>query len=163
MAKQSNRRSAEGKVVLSYPSYTAGGKDRKIWVPVENIRRYCDPFEADPWTGKGHSFKVDQVWDVVENGKVAKTSYSAMVEDGMVVSDIHWHIQRVAYFVRYGWTEAVELDVGVPHIDCALGWIITDGNHRFAASIVRGDYAIKCTIAGCVETAELLLGVKVRP
>lgn len=68
------------------------------------------------------------------------------------------HIARIAYLARTGWSEPIDLDVGIPEMSCWVDWPITDGNHRFAAAIVRGDQHILSSIAGSCSYIRELFG-----
>jgi hypothetical protein len=35
----------------------------------------------------------------------------------------------------HGWTDAIEVDVGVPALRCHVDWPVQEGNHRLAAAI----------------------------
>lgn len=130
-----------------------------VWVPVTSITQYCDPY-TNPWVEGGSTFTTRDVWDCLENGLTEKKSYST--------SQINWstakHIRRVAYLVRYGWKDPIEIDVGIPglHDSPYRGWIVSDGNHRLAAAVARGDENIKCNISGSIELAETLFGLVLR-
>ncbi|KWT98462.1 hypothetical protein APY03_0597 [Variovorax sp. WDL1] len=72
------------------------------------------------------------------------------------------HIERIAFLVHYGWSEAVAVDVGVPSLGCVVNWPLTDGNHRLGAALVRGDDVIAASVAGDIDYAFRLFGVDVR-
>jgi hypothetical protein len=61
------------------------------------------------------------------------------------------HARRIAWFVVNGWTDPIEVDVGVPHLNCWVRWMITDGNHRTAAAIYRGDPTIEGSFGGSID------------
>ncbi len=70
------------------------------------------------------------------------------------------HVGRIRYLARHGWSDPIELDVGVP----CLGydgpqWPVTDGNHRLWAAALRGDVSITVDVAGQADHAAMLLGV----
>jgi len=46
--------------------------------------------------------------------------------------DRNYHIQRIAYFVKYGWENPIEIDK----------YCIVDGYHRLCAAIYRKDKTI---------------------
>lgn len=69
------------------------------------------------------------------------------------------HIERVAYLVVHPSDRAIEIDVGIPVLNYYPEWIITDGNHRLAASFYRGDKTIKASITGQVDYIAERLGV----
>lgn len=61
------------------------------------------------------------------------------------------HMRRIAWFVINGWSDPIDLDVGIPVLGFWVGWGITDGNHRYVASIVRGDRSIPVSCSGQVS------------
>lgn len=60
------------------------------------------------------------------------------------------HIKKIAYFVKHGFNAPILLDVGIPEIGAGFNveHYIEDGNHRFAAAIIRQDETINCKISG---------------
>lgn len=60
-----------------------------------------------------------------------------------------YHARRIAYFVKHGWDDAIEVDVGCGH--WGGHFEVTDGNHRLAAAAYRGDVSIKASTAGLVD------------
>lgn len=61
------------------------------------------------------------------------------------------HMRRIAWFVVHGWKEdPIEVDVGIPVMGFYIGWAICDGNHRYIASILRGDRYILAACSGQV-------------
>jgi hypothetical protein len=63
------------------------------------------------------------------------------------------HAWWIAHYAKRGWTNPVEIDVGVPALNCWVNWIVTDGNHRVAAAILRRDRTIVATIGGDIDYA----------
>lgn len=60
------------------------------------------------------------------------------------------HVRRIAFFVHYGWTQPIMVDVGVPGY-YAPDYPVSDGNHRLAAAIIRGEAFIQASVAGDVD------------
>ncbi len=71
------------------------------------------------------------------------------------------HEARIAWFVKHGWNDRIQLDVGAPDLGCHIDWIVIDGNHRLAAAIYRGDQIIDCTIGGDLRYADELLATQI--
>ncbi len=71
------------------------------------------------------------------------------------------HEARIAWLVKHGWGDTIQLDVGAPDLGCHVAWIVIDGNHRLAAAIYRGDKTIGCTIGGDLHYADELLATQV--
>lgn len=140
-----------------------------VWIPVESITQYCNPYEGEPWTGNNHTFTKQEVWQRVESNLVEKTPYSKHVEkyrsEGWKDWDLETHMRRVAYLLKNGWranTNPIQLDIGVLGYTDPDWWFVEDGNHRLAAAIARGDVKIKCEISGDIEYAEFLFGMELR-
>ncbi len=68
------------------------------------------------------------------------------------------HVERIAWFVINGWEDPIEIDFGCPDLYSAYDylsfWPITDGNHRYAAAIIRGD---KTILAGCSGQMDIIM------
>lgn len=60
------------------------------------------------------------------------------------------HASRIAYFVRNGWTDPIQIDVGIPDTQFSSDWIIEDGNHRLAAAF----YMNACVLAAVSGPAD---------
>ncbi|KSQ21817.1 hypothetical protein APB26_32740 [Pseudomonas aeruginosa] len=57
-------------------------------------------------------------------------------------------------------TDPIAIDVGVPVLGYwGPSWMITDGNHRLAAAIYRGDTTISALVDGQMDHAFELFGV----
>jgi hypothetical protein len=69
-----------------------------------------------------------------------------------------WHAQRIAYLIVYGWTEPVEIDVGVPSLNY-FPYPLIDGHHRLCAAIYRKDGFILASVSGSLNYAFELFGV----
>lgn len=117
-----------------------------VALPVSAVIAHCNPYGSSaPW-----GVPVDMA-DV----KLALSQRRLAAEPG---SDDH--AARIAYLVENPATDPIAIDVGVP----ALGywgpsWMITDGNHRLAAAIYRGDATILALVDGQMDHAFELFGV----
>ena len=70
------------------------------------------------------------------------------------------HEQRVAWLMRHGWADAIEIDLGVPSMGCAP-WINTDdGNHRVAAALLLRHRVILATVSGEVRLIKQIVWTK---
>lgn len=125
-----------------------------VLLPVSRLAALCDPF-SDPW--ECGTFGIEEVRQAVLSQNLMATAFSRTT---------NWsreeHIARVAHLVVHGWEGAVEVDVGVPALRCHVAWPLTDGNHRLAAALVRGDRFISASVAGDIDFAFELFGVDVR-
>jgi len=120
-------------------------------VSVEHLASICNPIDDDPWAV---NVNKELVFACVAEGEML---------DSPVPSDDYAntrkHAARIAYLITHGWNDAISVDVGVPSLGCYINWIVTDGNHRLAAAILRKDSHIQCSISGCISYAEDLLNV----
>lgn len=122
-----------------------------IAVPVAALEQRCNPFRTTPWSRR---VTPKMVADCLE----ADTLYAEPL-DGNPDVPARLHAARIAYLVRYGWKDAVQIDVGVPSMGCHVRWPVQDGNHRVAAAIYRGDAEILAVVDGSVAYAAEVLGV----
>ena len=116
-----------------------------VLIPVKKLKEQCDPFK-------------DLVWgcDSISRNDIKDAIKEKSFVSNHKFNDNEWdeNVGRIAYFVVNGWSDAIEIDVGIPSMQCHVNWIITDGNHRFAAAIYR-----KAAVSGCLEYAKELFGV----
>lgn len=115
-----------------------------VKVSVARLGRRCYPFGMSPWGVR------------LTRRDVTK----ALLEERLATrpggDD---HAARIAYLVRHGWKDAIEVDVGVPVLGYVPDWIVTDGNHRLAAAIYAQHEVIECSVAGQMDYAKRVLGV----
>jgi hypothetical protein len=125
-------------------------------IPVARLRAVCDPFLHSPWEEVA-SISVKAVQQALSDQLVESKPYSKQR-----ISDKSWttadHVARIAYLAAEGWADPIEVDVGVPDLGCWMDWMVTDGNHRLAAAIVRGDEFILASIAGSCDYMVELFG-----
>jgi hypothetical protein len=115
-----------------------------VRVCVKRLGRRCNPFGASPW---GVRLTRADVRRALKEGRLAEAPGG---ED---------HAARIAYLVRKGWKDAIEIDVGVPVLGHHVGWLVTDGNHRLAAALYMGMESIEASVAGQMDHAKRILGV----
>lgn len=77
------------------------------------------------------------------------------------------HIAKIAWFIKYGFNNPIELDVGIPEMCCHVDYIVVDGNHRLASSIYKEEVQgtmtlVPCSINGSLDYAEELLQLNKR-
>lgn len=70
------------------------------------------------------------------------------------------HAGRIAYYVQFGWTTPIQIDVGVPCAGYTPIWLVTDGNHRLAAAIFMHKRYIEAEVSGQVDYAKKPFGWK---
>jgi hypothetical protein len=128
-----------------------------VQVSVNVLGRLWNPFHEKPWEGTTE-FGFDSVRYALENQLfVRQPDVSEMEHYSLRANGSDADSARVAFFVKYGWSDPIEIDVGVPMLGCYLEWPVCDGNHRLAAAIYSGMPYIKAEISGQVDYAVSLL------
>lgn len=112
-------------------------------VPVKKLQDlwvvFAENGEADHW---GTKVTVEDVRKCIAEGKVEPRSFQTAITD-----DDYDHAARIAYLCLNRDTSPIEIDVGIPSMSY-FNFVIPDGNHRLAASIVMGDETIPASVAG---------------
>lgn len=115
----------------------------------------CDPVRKNCWGLDSPITQLD-IEKAVSSGNLFSPK-----SNEKTTSEIHRtkseHISRIAWFVVHGWNDPIDIDVGVPSLGCYSKWPLEDGNHRFAAAIIRGDHIILAIISGVVSEIENFL------
>lgn len=129
-------------------------------IPVSRLLELCNPF-TNPWNGD--EFTISDVQQAVLEQRFEKDAWTPHAESGEGGHDwpVSRHVARIAYLVVHGWTDPVQVDVGIPSMGFAVPWPLTDGNHRLAAAVARGDEQIEASICGSVTHAMELFGVAI--
>ena len=120
-------------------------------LPLRSVLRLCDPRRRWPWPCEAP--RAATLAHLLEHA----AELASPVEG---CGSAAQHIGRIRYLARHGWSDPIEIDVGVP----CLGyhgpqWLVIDGNHRLWAATLRGDASILADIAGQVDHAARLFGV----
>lgn len=131
-------------------------------VPMSLLLDYIgDPFELMVWDCP--AFTREDVLRVTEDEETS-TPYNSETQD-LVAGQSSYHTARIAYLIRHGWDDSGE-DLRTPILEVAFGGEygigahpLLDGNHRFAAAILRGDEFFTVYIDGDLDQAEKLLGI----
>ena len=129
-------------------------------VPVARLRAICDPFQPVWDTPDRRRCRItqNQVQRYLERRVFEEAPFVPESDAGRWM--LSRHAKRVAFLAAHGWSDPVQIDVGVPHLLCHVGWPLIDGNHRLAAAIVRGDEFIASDVSGSCSHAFELLGVR---
>ena len=70
------------------------------------------------------------------------------------------HAGRVRFLMAQGWDDPRAIAVGIPAVGYwGPSWPVTDGNHRLAAALIRGDRHVSVEVDGQLSHAAKLLGV----
>lgn len=122
------------------------GQEMPSNLPVVAVKRHCNPF------------KSDAPWGVTVRQKDVR---QALIERRLVgTPDSDDHAARIAFLVENPAKDPILIDVGCPSLGYwGPNWMVTDGNHRLAAAIFRGDATIPALVDGELEHAFELFGV----
>jgi hypothetical protein len=127
--------------------------DLVLEVQVDRLLEVCDPSKVTAW---GWVITPEEVVLAVKEDRLRSNPWNPTKP---MMKERQYHIERVAYFVVHGWSDPIDIDVGVPSLGLNIGWVIQDGNHRFYAAVVQGYQSILATISGDLNYAQDLLGV----
>lgn len=119
-------------------------------VPVHALLM-CSPFDNCVW---------DTLKSPITRNEIAKAlSERTEIQEG---DNSYWereqHIAQIAYFVENPSSDPISVDVGCPSLHYYRDWLVTDGHHRLAAAIFRGDETILADVSGQIDYAEELFG-----
>lgn len=127
-----------------------------VLLPVTRLAERYSPLSNPPWVIT--PIETSEVLAAIAAKRICSERYP----DSLFEKD--WprdkHIARIAFLAIYGWTEPLDIDVGVPALGCFVDWPILDGNHRLCAAIVRGDSHITALVGGDLDLAFELFGVE---
>ena len=122
------------------------------YLPTESLLPWS-PFDHKCWLGLSEPVTRKAVQAAIDSKCLCGTPWDVEHWDSGV------HVRRIAYLVTHGWTEPIEIDVGVPTLGCNIDWVILDGHHRLAAAIFRGDANVLVSVSGDVDYAGQLFNV----
>lgn len=121
-------------------------------ISVSTLVGHCNPFPDTPW---GYKIDPQEILLAIEQEQFLSEPWERSRNPSKML-----HIQRIAYLVKYGWEDAIEIDVGVPCLGYYETWFVIDGNHRYCAAIIRQQELILASVAGQISYAEELFGIK---
>lgn len=127
-----------------------------VQLPLARLLKVCDPF-TNCWTDE--PFTVTDVKRAIREKRLKAESFSTCKRSQDWTT--REHIERIAYLAVHGWERAIDIDVGVPALQCHVNWPVQDGNHRVAAAVVRQDASILACVGGSVDYAYELFGVDI--
>lgn len=119
-------------------------------IPLDRLLTLADPLEFWPW-GIGPSDR-EQFYECF--ARIAPSRLPVEQE-----SSWEDHVARIKHLVLEGWSDAIEIDVGVPCLGYpGPDWIILDGNHRVVAATLRKFTHISADVAGQTDYLNELFG-----
>jgi hypothetical protein len=107
-------------------------------ISVERLKEHCNPFTY-------FGISVDMVAKAIRENRLSSLNH---MERATPDNELLTSVERVTYFVIYGFEDPIQIDVGVPVLNFYPDWMIPDGNHRLMAAIYRKDEFIKCSVSG---------------
>jgi hypothetical protein len=121
-----------------------------LTVSVDVLLDYWDPFEMNVW---GCSVTPEDVKNCEDISVGALPA--ALTEENPDTAE--YNAARIAWLVVNGWddvdaTHPITFDVGLPGYTPEV--LLVDGNHRFAAALIRGDTTITLSIIGGIDKAD---------
>jgi hypothetical protein len=123
------------------PKHTTDGHPIK-WVRTSTVRQYCDPYQGC-WPDLAKPISVKEVEQCLRAGAEKEHApfrdWFANHRDDAAVNR-QMHVEKIAWFARYGFQQPLEVDVGIPSMGCYVDWFVQDGNHRLAAAIFRQEH-----------------------
>ncbi len=114
-----------------------------------------DPF--DRWNTSG-TVTREMVQEALLDGSYALADESFSHGKDQRDKSALWHARRIANLIKNGWSQAIDLDVGIPSLRFHP-FVVTDGMHRLCAAIITGETVIKAEVSGDIDYAFELFGV----
>lgn len=127
---------------------------KPVLLSVKHLQVYCDPFRSVCWNDLDKPISRLEVASAIL-GRMSKVDKAR-----------HDHAVKIAHFVKnynesivnnYDESDYICVDVGAPALGFYPSWLITDGNHRFAAALYRGSVSILAECSGQHSLIEKLL------
>lgn len=118
-----------------------------ILLPVQHIARHAHPLRDPPWPDLRVCVDeqlIRQAYCDLISGRADPNAFSRPLSDRQYLDGRH-HAGRVAWLAMNGWPDTISIDA----TDITRGlWPVSDGNHRLAAALLRGDTHIEAEIGG---------------
>lgn len=127
-------------------------------ISVKKLARLCKPLSC--WVEVEQSITPEEIHACIERGDESLVStplWTAFLFKKTTITveeNRDRHIQKVAWFVKNGFNDPIEIDVGSSRLGIMVDHLVQDGNHRLAAAIIRGDKTIKAHVGGSIEDAQ---------
>ncbi len=123
-------------------------------VSLKRLLALANPVEDPPWEC-GILLSKDDVLEAI----AAQDWLTTPVPDEEQ-GNPYLHARRIAFLASHGWSDPIEIDVGVPSVGCCPVWPIEDGNHRLYAAAVREDTHVDTSVSGDLNYAARLFGIR---
>lgn len=122
-----------------------------MWVSVQLLADQFHPLIDPPWEEISSGINKKEIQAAIMRGQLEQLPpYNSMAPP----ETRQQHINRIAWYVVNGWGDSyITIDLNAPFI-C---WPVTDGNHRLAAAIYRGDDMIWADVYGSQEQIKKIL------
>lgn len=104
-----------------------------MMVPIIQVRALVDPYQDMVWEGV-QPLSMRGVQAALHQGRLQAGPLALRGKPPCPEVGHRWHHERVAWFVVHSWTAPILLDT--THLR------VTDGLHRLAAALYRGDEAV---------------------
>jgi hypothetical protein len=114
---------------------------------MEEVKRLANPLDGAMW--KCSPISEEEVWEARRAGAVEDRCWNDVVHTLNEQESRDFHIKRVATLMGVS-----DLGLMILMLDNHQAPVVAkfnDGNHRFAAAIVRGDLIVRLLIAASVE------------
>lgn len=127
-----------------------------VLIPVSKLQQLCNPYGCDLWNVgpiSRHEVETAILTGALESLPIPPNRKQLQYHN--------LHVRRIAYLVTHGWSDAIEVDIGIPSHGYFPSWVVQDGNHRLAAAIFRGDESILGTVCGSIDYGQEVLGIDI--
>ena len=132
--------------------------DGSYLIPLNLLKELLiSPFEQVPWDCE--QFSAEDVLSVSPS-EYCDTPYVLEVQD-WVAGQTGYHISRIAYLKAHGWEGEEQDHRPLLSVESDGRCRLLDGNHRFAAAVLRDDQFFLVEIDGFLDAADEVLNVQI--
>jgi hypothetical protein len=125
---------------------------------VAKIMEYANPFNGC-WMELDKPITIEEVKQCIKDGKaelaITPSWYDiAFKKVQLTPEEIREnHVKKIAFFALNEPEKVISIDVGIPSMGHYPDYILDDGNHRLAGTIVSGRPTIKASVSGAEDHA----------